>query len=71
MAPQRATVDRDWIEKNLGATPADALVRNVSDTQVDAPGLALRDQARVAGNIDKAYGRWSNACVGALGERGM
>jgi len=71
MAPQRATVDRDWIEKNLGATPAYALVRNVSDTQVDAPGLALRDQARVAGNIDKAYGRWSNACVGALGERGM
>jgi Phosphorylase superfamily len=37
-------------------------VRNVSDPQIDATGRTLREQAKVAAQIYKAFGRWSSVC---------
>jgi hypothetical protein len=37
-------------------------VRNVSDPQIKADGLTLREQAALAANIYKAFGRWSSVC---------
>jgi hypothetical protein len=36
-------------------------VRNVSDPQIKAEGT-LREQAKVAANIYKGFGRWSSVC---------
>jgi hypothetical protein len=37
-------------------------VRNVSDPQIKAAGLTLRQQAAVAAQIYKGFGRWSSVC---------
>lgn len=42
--------------------PRYAMVRNVSDPQIDSSGLTLAQQTTLAANIYKAYGRWSSVC---------
>ena len=37
-------------------------VRNVSDPQISSAGVTLSQQARVAAEIYKTYGRWSSVC---------
>jgi nucleoside phosphorylase len=37
-------------------------VRNVSDPEIKAAGLTLKQQAALAANIYKAFGRWSSVC---------
>ncbi|HVT99546.1 MAG TPA: hypothetical protein VHE33_18755 [Acidobacteriaceae bacterium] len=37
-------------------------VRNVSDPQIKADGLTLRQQAALAAQIYKGFGRWSSVC---------
>jgi hypothetical protein len=37
-------------------------VRNVSDPQIKADGLSLRQQAALAAQIYKGFGRWSSVC---------
>jgi hypothetical protein len=37
-------------------------VRNVSDPQIKADGLTLRQQAQIAAQIYKGFGRWSSVC---------
>ncbi len=47
----------------MGAkAPPYAIVRNVSDPQIDSTGLTLAQQAKLAANIYKGYGRWSSVC---------
>jgi len=49
--------------KDMGAdAPNYIAVRNVSDPQISAAGITLPDQARVAADIYKTYGRWSSVC---------
>jgi Phosphorylase superfamily len=43
------------------SAPSWVAVRNVSDPQIKAEGT-LKDQANVAGQIYKGYGRWSSVC---------
>ena len=50
------------VAQDLGAAaPSWVCVRNVSDPQIKAEGT-LRDQASLAAQIYKAYGRWSSVC---------
>lgn len=42
--------------------PRYVAVRNVSDPQIKADGLTLRQQAQLAAHIYKAFGRWSTVC---------
>ncbi len=42
--------------------PAYVAVRNVSDPQIDSTGLTITQQAKVAADIYKGYGRWSTVC---------
>lgn len=44
-----------------GTAPRWVAVRNVSDPQIKAEGT-LRQQAEIAAQIYKAYGRWSSVC---------
>jgi hypothetical protein len=37
-------------------------VRNVSDPQIKAAGLTLKQQGDLASSIYKGYGRWSTVC---------
>jgi hypothetical protein len=37
-------------------------IRNVSDPQIKADGLTLRQQATIAAQIYKGFGRWSSVC---------
>jgi len=37
-------------------------VRNVSDPQIAAEGLSVAEQARLAAQIYKGFGRWSSVC---------
>jgi hypothetical protein len=37
-------------------------IRNVSDPQIKAAGLTLKEQANLAATIYKGYGRWSSVC---------
>ena len=49
--------------KQLGAkAPAYSIVRNVSDPQIASNGLPISQQAQLAADIYKAYGRWSTVC---------
>jgi nucleoside phosphorylase len=49
--------------QELGSSAPDYVaVRNVSDPQIKSDGLSLSQQANVAGDIYKAYGRWSTVC---------
>ena len=45
-----------------GAAPRWLAIRNVSDPQIDATGLTLQQQAKIAANIYKGFGRWSSVC---------
>jgi Phosphorylase superfamily len=38
------------------------VVRNVSDPQIKANGMTLKQQANLAGQIYKGFGRWSSVC---------
>lgn len=50
------------VASRLGsAAPAWVAVRNVSDPQIKSEGT-LRDQANLAAQIYKGYGRWSSVC---------
>ena len=42
--------------------PTYVIVRNVSDPQIAADGKTLRQQAKIAGDIYKGFGRWSTVC---------
>jgi hypothetical protein len=42
--------------------PRYTIVRNVSDPQINSHALTLRQQATIAADIYKAYGRWSSVC---------
>jgi hypothetical protein len=44
------------------AAPRWVAVRNVSDPQISAAGLTLRQQAQLAAQIYKGFGRWSSVC---------
>ena len=49
--------------KKMGAAaPRYVMVRNVSDPQIDSSDLTLAQQTKLAGDIYKAYGRWSTVC---------
>jgi len=49
--------------QELGAqAPRYVAVRNVSDPQIRADGMTLQQQAALAAQIYKAYGRWSTVC---------
>jgi nucleoside phosphorylase len=37
-------------------------IRNVSDPQIASGSLSIRDQAKLAANIYKGFGRWSSVC---------
>ena len=37
-------------------------IRNVSDPQIKANGLTLKQQAQIAAQIYKGFGRWSSVC---------
>ncbi len=45
-----------------GLAPRWLAVRNVSDPQIKAGGLTLKQQAALAAQIYKGYGRWSSVC---------
>lgn len=47
--------------RGTSKTPVWLAVRNVSDPQIEAEG-SLQDQAKVAAQIYKGYGRWSSVC---------
>jgi nucleoside phosphorylase len=49
--------------KELGSKAPDyTIVRNVSDPEIKSDGLSIRDQAKFAADIYKAFGRWSSVC---------
>jgi hypothetical protein len=50
------------VAKEMGsASPRWVAVRNVSDPEIKAEGT-LQDQAKMAAQIYKAFGRWSSVC---------
>ena len=51
------------VSQQLGSkAPNYAIVRNVSDPQISSDGATLAQQKNLAGDIYKAYGRWSSVC---------
>jgi purine-nucleoside phosphorylase len=51
------------VAKEMGsAAPRWAAVRNVSDPQIKADGLSPKQQAQMAAQIYKGFGRWSSVC---------
>jgi hypothetical protein len=47
----------------MGASaPRWLAIRNVSDPQISSKGLTIRQQAAIAANIYKGFGRWSTVC---------
>jgi hypothetical protein len=51
------------VSHEMGLTaPRWITVRNVSDPQIKADGMTLREQAAFAAHIYKAFGRWSSVC---------
>ena len=51
------------VASQMGAqAPRWLAVRNVSDPQIKADGLTLRQQATLAAQIYKGFGRWSSVC---------
>ena len=51
------------VASDMGASaPRWLAIRNVSDPQIDATGLTLRQQAAIAAQIYKGFGRWSSVC---------
>jgi hypothetical protein len=51
----------DQSEQAQEPFPRFVAVRNVSDPQIKAEGT-IRDQAAIAANVYKAFGRWSSVC---------
>jgi nucleoside phosphorylase len=51
----------EQIQKNGETVPRWVAVRNVSDPQIKAEGT-IKEQAAVAAQIYKAFGRWSSVC---------
>jgi hypothetical protein len=49
-------------ERRPKTAPAYVIVRNVSDPQIAAGGLTIREQAKIAADIYKGFGRWSSVC---------
>jgi hypothetical protein len=45
-----------------GSAPRWLAIRNVSDPQIKADGLTLKQQAAMAAQIYKGFGRWSSVC---------
>jgi nucleoside phosphorylase len=55
------------VTKNMGkSAPRWLAIRNVSDPQIKADGLTLKQQAALAANIYKGFGRWSSVCSGIV-----
>jgi purine-nucleoside phosphorylase len=51
------------VAQEIGAAaPAFLAIRNVSDPQIKADGLTLQQQAHMAAQIYKGFGRWSSVC---------
>ena len=51
------------VASQIGAqAPQWLAIRNVSDPQIKADGLTLKQQAALAANIYKGFGRWSSVC---------
>ena len=51
------------VAAELGASaPRWLAIRNVSDPQIKADGLTLKQQAAIAAQIYKGFGRWSSVC---------
>jgi len=51
------------VSSQMGAkAPRWLAVRNVSDPQIKADGLTIKQQATLAGQIYKGFGRWSSVC---------
>ena len=51
------------VVKEMGAAaPPWLAIRNVSDPQIKADGLTLKQQAAMAAQIYKGFGRWSTVC---------
>ena len=51
------------VAKQMGKNaPRWVAVRNVSDPQIKADGMTLREQAQLAAQIYKGFGRWSSVC---------
>jgi hypothetical protein len=49
--------------KELGSgAPEYAMVRNVSDPEIESSGLTLAQQTQLAVDIYRGYGRWSSVC---------
>jgi nucleoside phosphorylase len=49
--------------QEMGANaPRWVAVRNVSDPQIKSDGLTIREQAKIAAQIYKGFGRWSSVC---------
>ena len=51
------------VASELGeSAPRWLAIRNVSDPQINADGLTLKQQAAIAAQIYKGFGRWSSVC---------
>jgi purine-nucleoside phosphorylase len=51
------------VSREMGANaPRWVAVRNVSDPQIKSQGLTIREQAKIAAQIYKGFGRWSSVC---------
>ncbi|HVW10601.1 MAG TPA: hypothetical protein VHC90_18560, partial [Bryobacteraceae bacterium] len=51
------------VSSELGErTPRWLAVRNVSDPQISAVGMTRKQQAALAAQIYKGFGRWSSVC---------
>jgi hypothetical protein len=51
------------VASQMGAkAPLWLAVRNVSDPQIKADGMTLKQQATLAAQIYKGFGRWSSVC---------
>ena len=51
------------VASTMGASaPRWLAIRNVSDPQIKADGLTIKQQAAVAAQIYKGFGRWSSVC---------
>jgi len=51
------------VASEMGASaPSWLAIRNVSDPQIKADGLTIQQQAAIAAQIYKGFGRWSSVC---------
>jgi nucleoside phosphorylase len=50
------------VASEMGSAARWLAIRNISDPQIKADGLTLKQQAALAANIYKGFGRWSTVC---------